>query len=152
MDRRWHVGKATNPQRRILRDRTLVFYGGSDWVGSAERAIIYVLGNATAAAAGSVTGGLVTGSTVGSWIPGAGTAVGAVGGLLAGAAVDMWISHRNKERTVNEVVKSLNEIETGILHGDGKHPGIEKIFNDAAARQAQQLDTKLRKQIEEAAR
>lgn len=117
----------------------------------AERAIIYVLGDAIATAGGSVAGGTAGGAAAGSWIPGAGTAIGAATGLLTGIAVDMWISHKNKERTTKQVTTSLSQLEEAIVNGDEKRVGIEKILGDAGKWQAEQLSSKLKQQLKEAA-
>jgi hypothetical protein len=117
----------------------------------ADRAIIYALGNAITAAGGSVAGGTTGGAALGSWVPGAGTAIGAGTGLLAGIAVDMWISHKNKRQTINQVNVALEQIENAIVMGDSKHPGMRRILSEAAKRQAEQLASKLKEQLHEAA-
>jgi hypothetical protein len=117
-----------------------------------ERAIIYSLGDAIGAAGGAVGAGAAGGAAAGSWVPGAGTAVGAASGLLVGVAVEMWISRKDRERTTQQVVTSLTQIEDGIIQGDGKHPGVNAIFTDAASQQAQRLSDKLHDQLKEAAK
>ena len=117
-----------------------------------EQAILFVLDDAAVAAGGSVATGAAGGATAGSWAPGAGTALGAAAGLLVGAAVDYWTSHNDQQRTTEQVIASLTQIEQAIIQGDGKHPGVEKILSGAARNQTQQLAIKLRKHLEEAAR
>jgi hypothetical protein len=117
-----------------------------------ERAIIYVLEDAAATAGGSVATGTAGGAAFGSWVPGAGTAMGAVAGLLVGVAVDVYMTHNDQERTTKQVIASLTQIEDGIIQGDDKHPGVEKMLDDAALKQSKQLDTKLREQLKEAAK
>lgn len=117
----------------------------------AERAIMFVLGKAVATAGGAVIAGTAGGAAAGSWAPGVGNAIGAASGLLGGIAVDAWISHENKERTTKQVTTSLTQIENAIIHGDGKHPGVERVLSDAASRQGQQLRVKLEDQLKEAA-
>jgi hypothetical protein len=117
----------------------------------AERAIIYVLGDAVTAAGGSVAAGTAGGAAAGSWVPGAGTAIGAAAGLLGGIAVDMWISHENKLRTINSVTTSLTQVENAIMSGDTKNPGIQRILGDAGTRQVEQLRLKLKQKLDEAA-
>jgi len=117
----------------------------------AEQAILYATGDDfIAVAGGAAFTGAGGGGAIGSMVPGAGTIIGAATGLLAGIAVDAWISHKNKERTIAEVDKSLTQIESSIINGDGKHAGVDKIFHQAASGQTETLRKNLWKQIREA--
>jgi len=113
----------------------------------AERAIVFALGDYIAAAGGATAAGVGGGAAGGSMVPGAGTIIGAAVGLLAGIGVDAWISHKNKERTIVEVDKSLTQIEMSILNGDGVHSGVDKVFHQAASGQTQKLREKLWEEI-----
>jgi hypothetical protein len=116
----------------------------------AERGIAFGLEDYIAAAGGATATGVGGGGTIGSMVPGAGTIIGATVGLLAGIGVDAWISHENKKTTIAEVDKSLTQIETSIMNGDGGHIGVDKVFHQAASGQAQELRTRLKEQIQEA--
>ena len=117
----------------------------------AEQAIqYYAIGDFIAAAGGAAATGAGGGGAIGSMVPGAGTIIGAAVGLLAGVGVDAWISHENKKTTIAEVDKSLTQIESSIINGDGKHAGVDKIFHQAASGQTETLRKNLWKQIREA--
>jgi hypothetical protein len=103
-----------------------------------------------AAAGGSAAAGASGGGALGSIEPGGGTIVGAAAGLLAGMAVDAWITHETKQRTIAEVESSLTQIETSIISGDGKNPGLDKVFHQAVVSQIELLNTKLHESVQEA--
>jgi hypothetical protein len=116
----------------------------------AERAVVFALGDYIAAAGGAAGAGAGGGGAIGSMVPGAGTIIGATVGLLAGIAVDTWISHENRKTMIAEVDKSLTQIESSIISGDGEHAGVDKIFHQAASGQTQALRDRLRGKIQEA--
>jgi hypothetical protein len=116
-----------------------------------EAAIADVIAETSLSAAGSAGAGAGAGGVVGSFIPGAGTLVGACGGLLAGTAADLWISSKNKQRVIQLVTDSLTRIEDSIIDGDANELGIRKILTTAGDNQVNQLSEKLQQQLREEA-
>ena len=88
----------------------------------------------------AVVGGTGTGATVGSAVPGLGTAIGATTGLLVGLAVDSYLSRRQVADVTRSVHEVLYTTQRALLLGHNGAAGLNRVFDDALATQQKAMD------------
>lgn len=88
----------------------------------------------------AAVGGTGTGATVGSAMPGLGTAVGAATGLLVGLAIDSYLSKRQAADVTRSVNDVLHTTERALMQGHGGAAGLNRVFEDALATQQRAID------------
>jgi hypothetical protein len=99
----------------------------------------------------AAVGGTGAGATVGSAVPGLGTAIGATTGLLVGLAVDSYLSREQVSDVTRSVDGVLRTTERALFHGHAGAPGLERVFADALSTQQKAIDRIITEELDAAA-
>jgi len=100
---------------------------------------------AVASAMAGASAGAATGAAGGSVVPVAGTIAGLAVGLVAGVAVDWWASASAQRDVSARCGAAIDELRHRIIDGDR---GLQAIFEETAAHEADALEAHLRERLD----
>ena len=99
----------------------------------------------------AVVGGTGGGATIGSAVPGLGTAIGATTGLLVGLAVDNYLSRKQVREVTASVRDVLGTTQAALLDGHAGAAGLDRVFDDALKAQESAIDRLIAQELHAAA-
>ena len=99
----------------------------------------------------AVVGGTGGGATIGSAVPGLGTAVGAATGLLVGLAVDNYLSKKQVREATASVRSVLDTTQSSLMQGHAGAAGLNRVFDDVLEAQQAAIDRLIAEELTRAA-